>query len=281
MDYARLYKALCDRAGLRCTIVDGYVKTNLESVELPPEANHSWNAVYADGQWQLVDATWAGTADELTSRFETSYFFTPPKYFILNHLPQQPMWQLLPCPISAEAFSASASAVKAHPTSDRCMAYADSIQCFLQLPSAEQPLQTLQQAYAFHPTADNQRQLAHAMIDYAVYLDEQAETLPLPDSSAGLRRLQKRAIQMASKAAEWVEPQDWQQQLLAQLHLNHAIALYQDAAVTDEDQLTEALQYTEEGLRWLARLPEGHYYRSYAQRQCDQLLEQLHYLLDR
>ena len=65
MDYARLFKALCGYGGLRCEIVDGYAKTKLHEEKLPPEANHSWNAVYADGQWRLLDATWAGTADEL------------------------------------------------------------------------------------------------------------------------------------------------------------------------------------------------------------------------
>ncbi|NBC09842.1 MAG: hypothetical protein GVY26_21860 [Bacteroidetes bacterium] len=282
MDYARLFKALCGYGGLRCAIVDGYVRTKLDSRELPPEANHSWNAVYADGRWLLVDATWASSADELTTRFETSYFDTPPALFVLNHLPQQPMWQLLPCPVSAEQFTSSVSQVQAYLSrADSCMAYADSIRHQLRLPSAEQQLRKMRQAYDFHPSVDNQEQLAHAMLDYAVHLDEQAEALALADSTTALMPLQQRAIRMAREAAEWVELQDWQQQLLARLHINHAIALYQAAEVTDEQMLTKALQYTEEGLQWLEKLPEGHYYRSYAERQCRQLLEQLHYWLDK
>lgn len=282
MDYARLFKALCDYGGLRCAIVDGYVRTKLDSRQLPPEANHSWNAVYADGQWRLVDPTWAGSEDELCKRYNTSYFFTPADLFILNHLPQQPMWQLLPCPVSAEQFTSSVSQVQAYLSrADSCMAYADSIRHQLGLPPAEQQLRKMRQAYDFHSSVDNQEQLAHAMLDYAVHLDEQAEALVLADSADALMPLQQRAIRMAREAAEWVELQDWQQQLLARLHINHAIALYQTAEVTDEQMLTQALQYTKEGLQWLEKLPENHYYRSYAEQQCGQLLEQLNYWLDK
>ena len=282
MDYARLFKALCDYGGLRCEIVDGYVRTKLDSHELPPEANHSWNAVYADGRWRLVDPTWAGTEDELCKRFNTSYFFTPPILFVLNHLPQQPMWQLLPCPISTEQFTKSVSQVQAHLSrTDSCMAYTDSIRHQLRLIPAAQQLRKMQRAYEFYPSVDNQEQLAHAMLDYAVHLDEQAEALISTDSTAALVPLQQRAIRMAREAAEWVELQEWQQQLLARLHINHAIALYQAAEVTDEQTLTQALQYTNEGLQWLEKLPKNHYYRSYAERQCGQLLEQLNYWLDK
>ena len=282
MDYARLFKALCGYGGLRCEIVDGYAKIKLREEKLPREANHSWNAVYADGQWRLLDATWAGTADELSNRFKTSYFFTPPEYFVLNHLPQQPMWQLLPCPVSAEQFTRSVPQVQAYLSRvDSCTAYTDSIRYQLRLSPAAQQLRKMRQAYDFHPSVDNQEQLAHAMLDYAVHLDEQTEALALTDSTAALMPLQQQAIRIAREAAEWVELQDWQQQFLARLHINHAIALYQAAEVTDEQRLTRALQYANEGLRWLEKLPEDHYYRNYAKRQNDQLLEQLHYLLDR
>ena len=119
---------------------------------------------------------------------------------------------------------------------DSCTAYTDSIRHQLRLAPAAQQLRKMRQAYDFHPSLDNQEQLAHAMLDYAVHLDEQTEASPLADSTAALMPLQQQAIRIAREAAEWVELQDWQQQFLARLHINHAIALYQAAEVTDEQR---------------------------------------------
>jgi hypothetical protein len=282
MDYTRLYKAMCGYAGLQCVIVDGYVKSSLSDRSLPERANHSWNAVWADGQWHLLDPTWAGGKDELTHEYETSYFFTPPELLVLNHLPMQPMWQLLPCPITPEDFQQTADSIQTGlSTSDSCFAYTDSITYWLELPERKRVLHKMQQAYAFHPTLATQGELAHSMLDYAVALDEQSSALPFPDSIAVQMLLQKQAIALANQAAEWITLKDWQQQLLAQLHLNYAISLYQDAEGDDELQLTTALKFAEEGLNWLQQLPEGHYYRSYAEKQCAQLLEEIHYWLDK
>lgn len=76
---------------------DASVKAALEGY------SHAWNAAKLDGQWQLVDATWddpTGASPTLTS----TYLFTPAPLFLLNHLPDDPSWQLVPSPLSAGEF---------------------------------------------------------------------------------------------------------------------------------------------------------------------------------
>ena len=118
-------------------------------------------------------------------------------------------------------------------------------------------------------------------MDYAAYLDEQSEQYPLPDSLNRMLAQQRTAIRYGKKAEQWIELHDWQKQLLAQLHVNHAIALYRAAEPEDTKRLAKALRFAEEGHHRLEELPEGDFYRNYALPQSQQLLESLRYLLDK
>ena len=97
--YSNLFKQLCDLSGIPCFIVSGYVKENNTFIE----EGHSWNAVYVDGQWQLIDATWGAGSVENRSKFirkfDASYFFTDPVVFLSNHYPFDPAFQLVPFPV--------------------------------------------------------------------------------------------------------------------------------------------------------------------------------------
>ncbi|MGC8764254.1 MAG: transglutaminase domain-containing protein [Acidobacteriota bacterium] len=110
--YAGLFEALCTAAGLRCAVVEGFGKGRTYTVGDPAEGppNHAWNAVFAEGRWNLVDCTWgAGRTEEggrFVRRFDPFYFFTPPELFAGDHLPEDPRWQLLERPLSREAFEA-------------------------------------------------------------------------------------------------------------------------------------------------------------------------------
>ena len=57
-----MYIMFCRYAGLFCTVITGFAK----GLDYRPgdkfkgsEYNHSWNAVYIDGHWYLVDSHWA------------------------------------------------------------------------------------------------------------------------------------------------------------------------------------------------------------------------------
>jgi hypothetical protein len=97
--YSRLFKTLCDYAGLKAEIVRGYARTGW-STGNRFKSNHIWNAVQIDGKWHLLDATWAAGyvrsfANEFVRAFDETYFLTPPENFILDHYPEELKWTLM------------------------------------------------------------------------------------------------------------------------------------------------------------------------------------------
>jgi transglutaminase/protease-like cytokinesis protein 3 len=95
--YSRLFKTLCDHAGIQSEIVNGYARTGSGNRRFA--VNHTWNAVYFDSAWHLLDATWAAGfisyANEYVRSYNDSYFLTPPADFIRDHYPEDPQWTLL------------------------------------------------------------------------------------------------------------------------------------------------------------------------------------------
>lgn len=101
--YARLFKSLCDHAGIKAEIVTGYARTDMNRIEKSFRSNHSWNAVSIDSAWYLLDVTWAsgfiGTfSGEFVKRFDDYYYLTPPDEFIKHHYPDNIRWSLLESP---------------------------------------------------------------------------------------------------------------------------------------------------------------------------------------
>jgi hypothetical protein len=95
--YARLFKALCDYAGIRAEVVTGYARGGMGNTAF--RSNHSWNAVYVDSAWRLLDATWASGfisfSDEFIKQYDDYYFFPDPGQFIRSHYPEDLRWALL------------------------------------------------------------------------------------------------------------------------------------------------------------------------------------------
>ena len=108
--YAKLFKTLCDYAGIRCELVYGYAKCYLERSE-KFRTNHTWNAVLIDSTWQLLDVTWASGyisfGNEFVQRIDESYFLPSPKQFILDHYPEDLRWTLLEHPPPLKEFQFS------------------------------------------------------------------------------------------------------------------------------------------------------------------------------
>jgi hypothetical protein len=109
--YARLAQALGGAMGLRVEVVSGWSKGyGYRSGErFEGRTNHAWNAVQIGGQWRLMDPTWgAGYLDErmqFVRRFQEHYFLTAPEAFVYDHLPEDPRWQLLAQPITADQYA--------------------------------------------------------------------------------------------------------------------------------------------------------------------------------
>lgn len=100
--YARLFTTLCTYAGIQSQVVTGYARLSDEK-GLKFRSNHSWNAVYLDSTWQLVDATWASgyityAGDRFIKQYNDFYYLTPPEEFIRTHYPEDLQWSLLSDP---------------------------------------------------------------------------------------------------------------------------------------------------------------------------------------
>ena len=96
--YARLFKALCDYAGIKSQVITGYARIGFNSAQF--RCNHKWNAVMIDSNWYLLDATWASgylsfSGTSFIKDFNENYFLTPPKYFVQDHYPDDIKWTLL------------------------------------------------------------------------------------------------------------------------------------------------------------------------------------------
>ncbi len=108
--YAQLFQALSESMGLEAERIVGNSKGYgyLAGAEATGSANHAWNTVKVNGEWQLVDCTWgAGYVDtdrKFVSRFNDFYFLTPPNQFIYDHFPDDPDKQLLSPPVSKESY---------------------------------------------------------------------------------------------------------------------------------------------------------------------------------
>lgn len=108
--YARLFKTLCDHAGVPSEIIMGYARTNGNSRRTKFGSNHTWNAVYIDSNWHLLDVTWASgftnyKGDEFIRAYDNKYFLSPPGQFIADHYPEDIEWTLLKDPPALGEFN--------------------------------------------------------------------------------------------------------------------------------------------------------------------------------
>ena len=95
--YAKTFKEMCRLVGVEAFVVEGLPKNENGTVE---RQGHAWNAVKLNNNWHLVDATW----DAETGIAPKKYFLTDPSVFSQNHLPHDPMWQILAQPIGLDCF---------------------------------------------------------------------------------------------------------------------------------------------------------------------------------
>lgn len=98
--YARLFKAMCNHAGIPARVLTGYARTNFTSRDNRFRSNHTWNAVRIDSNWHLLDITWASgyiawPSGEFVRHYDDYYFLTPPEKFVQHHYPDDPRWTLL------------------------------------------------------------------------------------------------------------------------------------------------------------------------------------------
>jgi Transglutaminase-like superfamily len=192
--YSELFLSMCEIAEIPCFIVSGYSKgygwnPDREFVS----SDHAWNAVKIDGKWKLIDATWGSGYLNEKNKFEKSFkeefFLTPADVFIYDHLPSNPMWQLLDCPISIEEFKKDSSEIEnIIDNKETCFNYEDSISAFEQLNPSEQQLNSALSSYRFNPKLTDE--VGFAYMNYAY-----EKTMVLMSEDAGLSNQEKYDLQ--------------------------------------------------------------------------------------
>ncbi|WP_157417919.1 transglutaminase domain-containing protein [Aequorivita capsosiphonis] len=101
--FALLFKSLCLDVGLQAEAVNGFTKDYSERIKERKVPNHTWNVVKVNGQWRLLDITWAiGHGKEDAP--DNFWYFTSPKEFIYSHYPEDVKWTLIENPISFSDF---------------------------------------------------------------------------------------------------------------------------------------------------------------------------------
>ncbi|MFN7119710.1 MAG: transglutaminase domain-containing protein, partial [Saprospiraceae bacterium] len=154
--FANLYKALCEAAGLPAEMVTGVVKQEDGTVS---DVGHAWNAVQLEGEWYLTDPTWgSGYVQYETGRFvpmyQEAYFLIPASKMIQSHLPDDPIWQLLPNPLTEQEFrSLSVVPLSARVTENapQPFAYQDSIALWFRQDSLQRMLHASERVLRYNP----------------------------------------------------------------------------------------------------------------------------------
>jgi len=114
--YARLFKRMCDIAGLKAEIVSGWAKGFYYQQDgiMPYQSNHAWNAVLLNGRWHFIDSTWGaghinGETKRFVREFDDHWFLTTPQQLIFTHYPEEQKWQLLDQVISLKEWKSLAN----------------------------------------------------------------------------------------------------------------------------------------------------------------------------
>ena len=208
--YADLFQEMCRLVNIPSRIVPGYSKGfGYQGNETFDHADHAWNAVRVDGQWHLLDVTWAsgGINDQLkfVKNYQDRFFLTDPSVFIQDHMPLDPMWQLLGCPVSMSAFRQGEEAVTAALNSKKgCANVEEMIQADEQLPATEQALQSATRSYVFNPI--NHLTMVRGYMNYAHHL-----MLSIPEQLRSKEAIeqaivvQEEALDYLNKAAQIVK----------------------------------------------------------------------------
>jgi transglutaminase/protease-like cytokinesis protein 3 len=96
--FTLLYQRLASLVDLKSQVIRGDSKQSLTDIGRKNLlTNHSWNIVWVDGKWILVDVTWGqGYYDSnrkvMVNYFNSVYFNTDPKYFFAKHFPDSGMY---------------------------------------------------------------------------------------------------------------------------------------------------------------------------------------------
>ena len=155
MGYAKTLREMCRLSGIECYLVEGHVKNSSGVLQ---REGHAWNVAKVNGNWYPLDATW----DAGEGILQKKYFLKDPSVFVENHLPCDPIWQLLPSPISVNCFKSGTDCGDDSPTLS-AFNPSDSIRFWQSLDSTQKVYNQSVRILKFNP---NDLNAVHDLADY-------------------------------------------------------------------------------------------------------------------
>lgn len=240
--YSTLFKEMCEIVGIRAEVISGYSRGTRTSTINKSQPDHAWNAVKLDGDWYLLDVTWGSGVIQAQSAYLKAsgpeYFLSPPEVFIIHHLPIQPMWQLLNCPVFFEDFVVGPSAIEQHlKQSKQCFDYTQAINNWSALPTPQRQLEAANMAYRFRVSADTRAGYGHALVDYAGRLSDQKDTLDPENNLDALFFLHLDLLNRLQEAEQFIDFFPWQANLFMSESLNFGVFLYNEYEALEQKEL--------------------------------------------
>lgn len=137
-NFSLVFKTVAEEMDIPAFVVEGYVK-HAGTLMTDP---HAWCCAKVDGQWFLYDVTFGmGSIDNnrFTSRPNMDYCRKTPVQMLQNHMPFDPMWQLIESPYPYHVYDQSTTLpAAATRTGFHCN---DTIRAHIRLSKAQQQVE--------------------------------------------------------------------------------------------------------------------------------------------
>ncbi|QIE59543.1 hypothetical protein G5B37_08195 [Rasiella rasia] len=91
--YAFLFEQLCEDVGVKAKSIHGFTLQGGQVKNTSGVPEHTWNAVFIDGSWRLLDITWSVSHGNRQNP-QLFWYDTKPADFALTHLPVDKKWLL-------------------------------------------------------------------------------------------------------------------------------------------------------------------------------------------
>jgi transglutaminase/protease-like cytokinesis protein 3 len=127
--YSNLFEVLATKTNIQSWTILGYGRNTIqENMDY-----HAWNGVRVNGEWKLLDLTWAsGYIHDrtFTRKLNDEYFCASPHEFAKTHFPMDPVWQLTEYPLTKDNFNNNSK-----PLHLQAVSFQDSLKQFFTLDS--------------------------------------------------------------------------------------------------------------------------------------------------
>lgn len=95
--YSELYKKMCNLAGIRCDVIEGYIKTEPFQIGRMGILDHAWNVLIIDNNYYYLDLTWSSgyctknrknKLNKFVKQSDEYYWLTPIDKLSRTHFPK-------------------------------------------------------------------------------------------------------------------------------------------------------------------------------------------------